>query len=264
MTDDKNAALNCQVIQQESLAREIDDLLDENPVDEFSESIKDVDAMLERLENLRNKYRRLNLEIISEAPPEASTDSINKVTSITMEAIKTYIKSAKQFRKSIRDRESKEKSTQKELMERSLEFELSNTLKFVKDIEIDINVLVTSCSDDELERRANGIPEVKRRYEKLTNKIAELLIQPVDESNLDELKQRYEKLQHPMHTYFCKIDRERENRELGKQKLFKESNLNISFQNLKSTPLHLTFFHSKMILKNCILEPHRNICYQIF
>ena len=106
MADDKNAALRCQVIQQESLAREIDDLLDENPVDEFSESIKDVDAMLERLENLRKKYRQLNLEMISEAPPEASTDSMNKVTSIRMEAIKTY-KSAKQFRKSIRDRERK-------------------------------------------------------------------------------------------------------------------------------------------------------------
>jgi len=109
--------------------------------------------------------------MIAETPPETSSDSISKLTSLRLEAIKVYIKSAKQFRKSIRDRESNEKSTQKELMERSLEFELSNTSKFIQEIEIEVKVQVIGLNDDELERRTSGIPDVKRRYEKLRSSI---------------------------------------------------------------------------------------------
>jgi len=233
MADEKTSALRIQIIQQESLAHEIDDFLDENPVNEFSDSIKDVDTVLEQLKSLRNKYRQLNLTVISETPPDDSTDNINKVTSLRLEAIKSYIKSANHFRKSICDQEIHEKSTQKELMRRSLEFELSNTLKFVKEIEMEVNIQITSLNDDELERRASGIPEVKRRCERLTKKITELLTQPANETALAEIKERYEKLQPSMTCYFSKVLRERENRELVKQKLFKESSLNIKLSKFK-------------------------------
>jgi len=43
--------------------------------------------------------------MISQTPSESSADSINKVTSLRLEAINSYIKSAKRFRKSIRDQE---------------------------------------------------------------------------------------------------------------------------------------------------------------
>jgi len=215
------------VILQQTLAQDIDDIIDENSIDDFNESIEDIDSVVQKLEIARSNYRKIYLELNTHV--DASEDDVQH----RLESIKTYIKDLKHLRKSIRNHEVQGKIASKEMAARCLTFDIDTINHTIRDLELEVTVITGKLQDDELIRRKNDVPEIKRKFENLSTRMKELLNKPADQDIILNFKQRYDKLQIAINSYCLRIFKEVELRELNKRMLFKDSLLNIKLTKFK-------------------------------
>ena len=106
-----------------TISDDVDDRIDENPIEDICSSIEDLDVIIVKTENLRTQYRNKHQEMrISEGNQYDETYKVNYDKKLAL--IKEYIKKAKDARKDMRHQESSQKEVQKQKQTRSLDFSL--------------------------------------------------------------------------------------------------------------------------------------------
>ena len=106
-----------------TISDDIDDHIDENPIEDICSSIEDLDVIIVKTQNLRTQYRSKHQEIrISLGNQYSETYEVTCEEKLAL--IKEYIKKAKDARKNMRHQESSQKEVQKQKQTGSLDFSL--------------------------------------------------------------------------------------------------------------------------------------------
>ena len=115
--------------QVESLAEDIDDYLDENPVADVNNSVTDLDDIIKGAENRRSDYRSKHKDLAQAITKEEYEDEYMKEYDLRLSAIKKYILAAKEERKNLRNNEDMAKVAIDNAKERKLKFLVSEAKK---------------------------------------------------------------------------------------------------------------------------------------
>ena len=202
---------------------EIDDFIDENPVDEKT-PLSTMESNVKKAEELRFSIRLRS--------KEEGCDPTNNSYATVMTNIKRYIKQIKQ---SMIDSRAREDTQHTFIHGQSVAFEinyLTTKLMFVK--EKMVNNMKDLSDDDVIKLKTDAVSSDKV-LEKVSERIVKLIASSniTDSKKIDEVKKRYEEDILLQKHFFNKIDSEYKSRELGKLKTLNQSKLNIKLAKFK-------------------------------
>lgn len=239
---------NDKIVESNAFFADINDFVDENEIDSFAAVISDIDVCVEKIEIKRSNLRSLSNQIklnIGETKFEAE---FAKNVEMSFANIKTYIKSAKDLRKSIRAKEkadftNKEISNEKhhfEITKQKIEttgFVINEIFRIINELSKDFQVS-KETSNDEIVKKESNLQLKLCQCENLAKKIQYLLDTvppeyPDKESVLQTITEAYEKLIFQKKEYVENLKTEIQTRELSKEKLFSSSNLNIKLEKFR-------------------------------
>ena len=141
-----------------TISDDIDDHIDENPIEDICSSIEDLDVIIVKTEKLRTQYRSKHQEIRI-----SLGNQYNETYEVTCEEklalIKEYIKKAKDARKNMRHQESSQKEVQKQKQTRSLDFSLKCVADMMDNLKIEFAKSFENTSDEEVSRLSKEQPK---------------------------------------------------------------------------------------------------------
>ena len=251
MEDQKDLVSSLKV-KFDSTVDDINDFTDEYDLKGCSCTIQDIDDVITKIENLRSKFRTLNIQIKSLDFKVA--DNHQEIYNQSIDKIKEFIKGTKQIRDRLRSSEEQTKMAEKEISKRSVDFLVDNIKKLFADVQVEIDVEVSKVSDDQITRRNNEIPKLRKRIDVISQNLKELILQPINDGTYKYLKERYDELLTTFSVYESYLKNEAESRDLEKQKLFKESHLNIKLDKFKGYESALDIYSFEDAIFQFILE----------
>ena len=160
-----------------TLSEEIDDVIDENPVEEISECIKDIDAAINKMESLRSKYRNVHKDLRTYFG-ENYDPQFGKLFGEKLLAMKFYIKSAIHVKNQIRKKESASKKEKIESKQKSTIFLVKDLMRVISDLDAEFRKTTKNIDDDELIRRKIELPHLTTKLEKISEKYKKALENP--------------------------------------------------------------------------------------
>ena len=221
------------ITQEATLYEDINDYLEENPVEDISESLKDLDVAISKVDNLRSTYRGKHNDLRA-VMSERYDKHFGKSYEDNMFRIKKYILHAKNDRRQIRESEILEK---RETKGKSFTFLLNEGNRLIFDLESTMIRSLEDVSDREVIKRKEELPWIMKNIEVLSSKFPEIMCFAAygtnDEKELYNLQRRYDKLIVEKNDYMLQLQNEIGRRELDKQDMFNESNLNIKLSKFK-------------------------------
>lgn len=134
-------------LQHNSLASDIDDFIDENALNELS-SANDIERSIEKIDELRSKYRFQNLELKSIS--EDYDETFGKEFEMRLLNIKRFKQAANLLKSNLRVRETNNKLAFSKFNERKFSFMLTDVNRMISDVFQQIDVEQCSISDSEL------------------------------------------------------------------------------------------------------------------
>ena len=221
----------CLLIEYQSMSDDIMDFMDENQLDESTCIPQDVNAVITKVENLRSRYRTISIQLKGSMPN--FDEQHGKLFQQIMGEIKVLIKSNKDVLKRIRTTEGLVKVEEQEIIKRAVNFQIQNIRHSMSELQTEINVDVSELTDTEVMRREKYLPEIRTRMDRVSTEFKDMLGQLSNDVLLYELTDRYEKLKSSIHIYSITVTLEFDKRDLEKDKLFKESHLNIKLSKFK-------------------------------
>ena len=153
-----------------TLLEEIDDHIDENPINRYTVSVEDIDSCVDKIEKLRTQQRTVNREIASKLKSDEYDRKFGTKYEITMANIKEYIIHAKEHKSTIRqadkavlqnDNSSKAKKEAEEISQkkRSAEFLINEVLRLTSELNTEFSKeKENDVSDEEIMRRKDDLP----------------------------------------------------------------------------------------------------------
>ena len=118
------------------ISDDIDDHIDENPIENICSSIEDLDVITVKTENLRTQHRSKHQEMrISLGNQYNETYQVNYEEKLAL--MKANIKKAKDARKNKHHQESSQKEVQKQKQTRSLDFSLKCVADMMDNLKIE-------------------------------------------------------------------------------------------------------------------------------
>ena len=136
-----------------TISDDIDDHIDENPIEDIWSSIGDLHVIIVKTENLRTQYRSKHQEMrISLGNQYNETYEVNYEEKLAL--IKEYIKKVKYARKNLRHQESLQKEVQKQKQTRSLDFSLKCVGDLMDNLKLDLAKTFENKSGAEVSRQA--------------------------------------------------------------------------------------------------------------
>ena len=219
------------LIQIGCISDDIEDFLDEHPINNMVDSIEDTDATLEKLCSLRSLYRMKHKELLKSEDYPASTQA--EVYNTQMVAIKGYIQEANDKRHKVRLKYyavSQEKKVAEEKQSRFLTVEVK---RMMSELERMVKDDVTDYSNNEILQRKTSMNEVSTKMHNLSKKLSLLHTMNTDVTEVDLLTRWYEKLSDLHGNYEKTLVHEISSREIEKEKLFQESSLCIKLGRFK-------------------------------
>ena len=194
-------------------------------------SMVDIDKRLENIKQFRSSYRRKHNEL---KRINANYDSeYAKSYESTMTEIKTYIDDANDHSDKLCMKDhvvSQERKVNQELRSKFIIDDINRNLS---DVHADLNIDVKMLTDDEVQVKKDDFHNIKKKLNQTSKNISQLTLQETAEGEVDEVMQRYGILSSLMSDYERSLKNEVTNRELDKEKLFKESRLNIKLGKFK-------------------------------
>ena len=250
-----DSAKNKEIIKLEckfsTLLEEIDDHIDENPINSCMVSIEDIDNSIEKIEKLRSEQRVINREILSKLGNEKYTCLLGTKYEVSMVQIKEYIIHAKERKQAIRKQE-KDVSQIENINKIKKEAEIAAQKKQAAEFLINEIFRITSelCAEfskeknkevtnEEIARRKEDLPSNLLKLNQLSTKFQqclEIIPESYDkrEETIEKMKNEYDQLIKEKELYEKFIQREISERELDKEKSFQISSLNIKLQKFKN------------------------------
>ena len=150
-----------------------------------------------------------------------------------MDIIKNYIKSCKDVRNLIRKSQGMTKISEEERVKRSISFQVDNVYRSIEDLHAEIQTDLKAATDAEISKRKNEIADLRKRMDNISSNVKDILSDLNDEPQVVQINKRYDKLYSEFHSYCTKIISEFDVRDIEKEKLFKESHLNIKLSKFK-------------------------------
>ena len=185
LSDSNQSNMDEYVIEFNTITADIDDFLDENDIKEFDDHFESVDIIIDKVEQLRSKYRFLHEKLKSF---DEYDEKYGKQLEIRLATIKQYIKDAKTWKKSVKAKEVSKQAEKEYLISRSIDFIVDDIHRGIREVEMETIMAVSTTSNDEITRRDKDLPNLRRRMETISDKIKSLMKQPTDEKTLKDSK----------------------------------------------------------------------------
>ena len=215
-----------------SLSMDIDDFVDENPVEDFGNSIEDMDSIIKRVEEMRstfrNQYNQLELLMGQTYTQQLARNCDKKVV-----MLKEYIKHAKRRRKELRDGEDKALSKADLARVTKVNFLKSELIRNLTNLETVFKKKLTNETDEEIKKIKDGLPAQIKQVEAIPKAIQEAMDCGKDMAEIMKIERRYLLLLELQSTYNDALEKEVKQREIEKQKDFNRSTLNIKLAKFK-------------------------------
>ena len=141
-----------------TISDDIDDHIDENPIEDICSSIEDLDVFIVKTENLRTQYRSKHQEMrISLGNQYNETYGVNYEEKLSL--MKEYIKKAKDARKNMHHQESSQTEVQKQKQTSSLDFSLKCVADMMDNLKIQFAKSFENTRDEEVSRLSKEQPK---------------------------------------------------------------------------------------------------------
>ena len=224
-----NKAANQLIGQAITHGEDIEDFIEENPSDQFGNSVADLDRIISKVEDMRSTFRGKHneLKIHFEDHPGRYDDVLGKVYKTTLETVKKYLRDARGKRKSLRDNEDYEKVAKLEAREAKIKFLKTEVKRTISSLGSVFTTDINEKSDEDIITRKKELSDLEKTQLTIPKAIQEIIDCGVSEREIGIIKTRYEELLEDKAKYLKKLEREVSNREIEKQKTFKTSSLNI-------------------------------------
>ena len=235
--ENSDSNINIQMDQlnsnQQTIFEDISDLIDENPVDDL-DSIEDIDFYINKIEQYRTQYRSFHkqLEILS---GENYETTFQKQYDLILSKIKEYVKLAKQKRKHFTGAKHREDQYERDSKRRSRDFLMNEIKRSIRDMKSKFNSSLEDENDGEVLLRKTNLSDHLKMMENLSKRFRELLESSSTEieDDINNISHLYKELVAENEIYIHSLEKQIKIRELNKQDLFKESNLNIKLSKFK-------------------------------
>ncbi len=99
-------------INEASVAEDIDDFMEENPLDDIASSIPDLDDAIRGIESLRSAYRNKHKEVVNGVGENNYDNESKEAFQRRVDEIKKYILYAKDLRKKLREGEGRSREAE--------------------------------------------------------------------------------------------------------------------------------------------------------
>ena len=218
--------------QQEALSEDIGDYLDENPIDDISQNVGDLDAVIVRIEEFRSSYRSLHKELKAVmGDDESYSEKYDDRFQSMLSDMKDFIKSAKDARKAARNNEESELMSEKSSKSSSAKLLMIDSNRLISNVEKEIQVTFEELSEQDIKRRVKAVPEMEKKIDRIGKNFSEINTNcqyPEDRDELHKLSKRYDIFLPVKEKYVKDLHQAYEDKELDKEKFFKEGSLNIN------------------------------------
>ena len=232
MNEDSIKKLN---IEQKVLANEIEDLLYENDIAHSMFTINEIDALTNKIEAMRTRFRGIHVELQWNMDEE-HYEPLSKNHEKTLSLIRNYIRDLKLNRQHLRNEESlrmRQNEVSAKTSQAFLIKEISNIIVPLRKIFI---TDPRSFTFDELSEAKTELPTQLRTLKTLSNMVRDMLaIERPDQCNaeLDSVVKEYHELCAIKQKYVDNLQVEVRNNEVTKQGTFQSAKLNIKLAKFK-------------------------------
>ncbi len=142
-----------------------------------------------------------------------------------MSVMKECIKSAKDSRKAVRRGEDLELKSEKSSKSTSAKLLMLDSNRLINSVEEEINIDLSELSEHEIKRRVKAVSDLEKRIDGIATKFSEISVNcqyQEDRNELHELTRRYDAFIPVKEKYFKDLRQTYEDKELDKEKFFKE------------------------------------------
>ena len=221
------------MIDEASLADEINDVMEENDISDIHCTIDEVKEVMLKVENLRSTYRRIHKEI--ELVMDNYHERYEKSFTSRMESVKEYIKCANKLKRSMQVETTEETKLECEIKGRTLEFQINAVFRMLIELKDTFTDDVKIKSDVEIKIMRDELSMKHKEVKKVGEKLEEMF-KSTDHKRMDDINQlneRYEQIIVLRDLYCNSVKAEVDNREIDKIEAFKASSLNIKLTKYK-------------------------------
>ena len=226
------------------LLQEIEDVIDESPVD--SDSIEEVGVTVSKLQEQRTSLRRY--EILLKSETVSNPDLPARIASSMMK-IKDYIKCSKDRKQKLDLLQKKQLHEEAFCKERSMLFVISDLRRSIADLINDFRINLDMLTDIELMQLKTDLSSKLELIGKAANKYENILQTPLKEHEVlievKEVGEQYELMMKMKAMYISKLDTLLHSRDVYRQKLFSESKLNIRLEKFSGYTDTIDFYTFK-------------------
>ena len=182
------------VSQADAVTDDIYDFLDENPINEIRGNVSDLDRNVSKMEELRSQYRTLHKEL-KRLLPSTYQAEFGQAYKETLEAIKGYIKDAKNERAGTRSKEANKTDGDKLRKSLSVKLMIDNGERIMTELRGQFAEPLNSMTDQELSRRLAELPEIIRKVDSIATKFPDMMTNCKDLTDELQVKQIHEDIQ---------------------------------------------------------------------
>ena len=230
---DQNDVIITQLIgHTDALADDIEDFMEENPVEEIATSVEDLDSTVNKIEELRSKYRSQHKELQMYFA-ESYEEKFRSKCAHTLTQIKYYIKDAKCIRRKLRVGEELDKNKLTLAREKKLEFLVGEVHRTIASLGLIFGVDVSDGLDEDIINWRKELHEHLKVMQSIPKSIQEIIDLGEEETELNTIKSRYENLITSTSAYIVALEGEVKIRDIEKQIGFNKSSLNIKLGKFK-------------------------------
>ena len=238
---------------------EIDDFIDENPINMTTVFVSDIDTCIDKISQLRTDFRIICKEIHTHIQLYNTEDNYSKESEVVLHNIKEYIIHAKERKleirqsdkdlamteKSIKLKKDAEESVQKQ---QAAKFLINEVSRITKDLHNEFSKERNEeIQDEEISRRKEDLPSNLIKLDQLSTKFQRCLEIIPDEYEdkdtiISQITEEYENLVMEKEKYERFIEIEMKEREMSKEKTFQVSSLNIKIDKFKGYDSELDIY----------------------
>ena len=243
---DTSKLVNLQhlISKYDVLKEEVEDYLDENPINYTIVSVEDIDSCIEKVTDLRSQFRQVVKNIQLDMSKEHFESSFSAEVASLLACIKEYIINAKDRKAVIRQEEKninnsnctiklKRDAEVNSQRKRATDFLISEVSRISSEL---LSEFEKECdgqvSDDEISRRKEDLPANLLKMEQLSTKFQKCLETIPDDYedkdvHIETMTNQYHDLVQHKESYESFVQNEIREREISKEKSFQVASLNI-------------------------------------
>ena len=221
-------------IDQLTLAEDINDIIDENPLKDIDIS-EEIKCVIDKLEQNRTQYRNLHIQLKLQMG-ENYEKLYQREYDCTLNNIKQYIKEGKCKQRSLTQIVVAEKRNEIIAKQKSIEFSINETKRRIKKLKASFEKTLENLEDEEIVTIRESLSSKTKELENISKSVKELIQNstPEIEEHLHQISKLYQETLEEKEIYTFNINDEFQKRELHKEKSFNMSKMNIELPKFKN------------------------------